>query len=749
MRNVIRTARAGRPALGSLWRAAGAIIVCVAAVSLSAGRAMATPIESSPPTISSYVSGPVEVGTSFQCNPGSWSSSNAAGSLYPSGYAWYQDSVSGTPVSTNGSYTTVSTDVGHTLICQVTVHDYSDNTTSTGTSAPTAAVLPQPSVTIAQYSPAVSGNIGENVAGVSVTVTLQRLVTSPTTMRDVASATVTTDSSGNWTATLAPENPPNGPPNAFTPQQYSNGPDQLDVRYAPPSGQATTLPDDTTYTNTYNLFLGNQNTISADGSIITSNVSVYGPGGRCTGLSYIVDGTTHSATQQPNGKCAYSPTSSLTDQDHVQASSTTSYSDTTNGSSSLLTGISDVGLRGVTGAPTCSADLVSGQVICGPLNSGTFAVSRNGGSPIPLASSQSGSSYQGSAFLPGLSTGDVITLDESAPQATTRHLTTLHVYILRADIAVAGTSGTCQPNKPLTAYPLAACPTSGLFSVPGISYFSGSELDDLSGGTTLVNIPRLQDQIPSYADSEPAGTFTAYADLTGTGTTAQVLAQTSSVNLQIVPRGGSTPVFNQNLTLTSDSVGPYVTAGVAGLSTGLYSANWLVTDTHGDTQAYTIPFAVQPGGATGPQGPAGPAGPTGPTGAQGPAGPTGPTGAQGPAGPTGATGPQGPAGPRGPQGPAGRSSKCTVTTKWVGTGSSRHQVQIIKCVFISPARDVTSAMISRGRTTYAVGSAVAHRGLVHLRLRSLRAMKHGRYLVTIVIASRQGPLVIRYSETLP
>jgi hypothetical protein len=98
---------------------------------------------------------------------------------------------------------------------------------------------------------------------------------------------------------------------------------------------------------------------------------------------------------------------------------------------------------------------------------------------------------------------------------------------------------------------------------------------------------------------------------------------------------------------------------------------------------------------------------------------------------------------------AGRSSKCTVTTKSVGTGRSRHKVQVIKCVFISPARDVTSAMVSRGRTTFAVGSAVVHRGLVHLRLRSLRTMKHGRYLITIVMTTRKGSRVIRNWQTLP
>lgn len=93
-------------------------------------------------------------------------------------------------------------------------------------------------------------------------------------------------------------------------------------------------------------------------------------------------------------------------------------------------------------------------------------------------------------------------------------------------------------------------------------------------GSTILNLPSLQNQIPTYDGSIPAGAFTAYADLSGTGTTTQVLAQTSSVRLKIVPRAGGAPVFDQDATPASDSVGPYVTANVDALSSGRYYANW-------------------------------------------------------------------------------------------------------------------------------------------------------------------------------
>ena len=435
--------------------------------------------------------------------------------------------------------------------------------------------------------------------------------------------------------------------------------------------------------------------------------------------------------------------------------------------SSVLTTLSDVGLRGVGSgeasgaiAPTCSVDLVSGQVTCTDLNAGTFAVSDNGGTPVTLATQQVSSgqngyvgTYLGTAFLAAPKAGDVMTLDETAPTLTTRHITALNVYTLREDISAAGSvSGDCQPGRSGLGYtdgPFSGlCPPSGKFSAA--YYYRTGEFDDLSGGSTTVNVPTLADQIPAPEDSIAGGTFTAYGDLLGTGTPTQVLSQVASVNLQIVPRGSSAALYNHNMSPGSDSIGPFETANVSGLSSGLYFANWKLTDTHGDTYSVQGPFAVQPdgGGSQGPQGPTGPQGPggsTGATGSQGPAGPTGATGPQGPSGPIGATGPQG---PRGPQGPAGQSSKCVVTNQTVGTGKSKHTVQHIACSLISTSRDVMSVIVSRRRTTYAVATAAVHRGLVRLKLRSLREMKHGRYLITIVAASGKHGTVTRFTARM-
>lgn len=169
---------------------------------------------------------------------------------------------------------------------------------------------------------------------------------------------------------------------------------------------------------------------------------------------------------------------------HVQVSSTNpSYRDANNGSSSNLTTVADVGLLGASQAPpTCTGDLVSGQVVCSNLNAGTFAVSRNSGTPVPLTTSPApySAGYQGTTFLPGLKSGDVVTLDETGSGATTRDLTTLHVSTLRADVAANGSaSGVCQPGQAVGGgYPGSACSSSGQFST---SYGYPSEVDDLSG----------------------------------------------------------------------------------------------------------------------------------------------------------------------------------------------------------------------------------------------------------------------------
>jgi hypothetical protein len=440
-----------------------------------------------------------------------------------------------------------------------------------------------------------------------------------------------------------------------------------------------------------------------------------------------------------------------------------------------LTTVSDVGLLGVarttfgfstgTGPPTCSGDLVSGQVICSNLSGAAFSVSRNGGAPVALATQPeaAGSSvFIGAAFVPGLTAGDTVTLDETSPAATARHLTTLHLYTLRLDIGPGGISGACQPNKqfllgPATppTFPASAplCPTTGAFTAAMPT--SNRLFDDLSGGSTVVNVPDLADLIPAPDDSIAGGSFTAYADLESVGSTAQALAATRSVNLQIVPRGSAATSFAHDMTPGSDAVGPFESVAVTGLTTGRYDAHWLLTDVNGDTNAFGTSFAVQPAD-TGPTGPVGPQGSPGPQGALGPEGGPGPQGTTGPrgtAGSQGATGSQGPAGPQGavgPPGPAGRDGistevRCLVRHTKKTSGKPAKSVLVCTVKVLALGAHLATVELSRRATTFAVGRGAVRAGVARIRLHALRPLGHGDYLVTVV-SDRAGRAVVTRSR---
>lgn len=716
----MRVKRIRRTVIGAL--VLGAVLPATAA---------ATPTNTVLPTIT----GTPEAGVPVTCNPGTWTTTSG-GFVTDTDFTWYRDT-NATQVFDSGSggnnaYTPVQADIGHTLICVESIMDTGDASTSSSESAASLSVVPLPSVTITQYSPAVSGNIGESLAGVTVTVGLERPTGVGIATRQVAAATATTIADGSWTATLAPANPSSGPNNAFG----AVG-DQLTTHYAPPSGSpSATVPADLTYSDTGTFapngvfFQGGSTLIAADGSAISDN-GVTGPD--CSALSFVIDGAVNATGATTNQACTFQASPSVTDAKHVQASYTAQFQ----GSSvANLTTISDVGLLGVgtIGGPACSGDLVTGQLVCNNLNAGNFAVSRNGGSAVALTTTPifAGSAvYQGMAFLPGLAAGDTVALDETSPMATTRHLTTLHAFGLRIDIDVNGNdSGSCQPNKVFSAGPL--CPSSGVF--PASLGAGTSLLDDLSGGSTIVNVPILFNLIPTQNDSMSGGTFTAYGDLSNVGSTAQVLAATSSVNLQIVPHGSTTPAFNQNMTPSSDSVGPFESLNVSGLSAGRYFANWLLTDSHADTAAYSNLFVVQPGGGTGPQG------------AQGPAGTPGGTGPQGSAGSPGQTGPAGPAGPRGPQGSPGQSAELKCTSKTKGKGKHKKTTQVCTVIQL-PVGVAITATLRHGHVVYARGRATVN-GRATVRLRSLRTIPHGHYTLTLVVTDRSKSVTVSRRVTI-
>jgi len=192
--------------------------------------------------------------------------------------------------------------------------------------------------------------------------------------------------------------------------------------------------------------------VASDGSSVSITPEVLSPcsSGSASTLSYIIDDVAHTPVQQ-GLSCVYTPSTPLTDQDTIDASLSGPYSDATNGSLSILSVVTPLGLLGISnGPPTCTADLVSGQVICSGLNSGSFSVAVGSGTPVALGPiPNSGLVGSQSAFVPGLAPGKTVELFETTagPNGGLRALTTLHLSTLEVQSTPTGSTITCQPGE--------------------------------------------------------------------------------------------------------------------------------------------------------------------------------------------------------------------------------------------------------------------------------------------------------------
>jgi hypothetical protein len=553
--------------------------------------AAAMPVNQTPPV----VSGKPEVGLNdLVCSSGTWTSTTSHmpnNDLHVARQDWYYADAGGDPTGkalgpNTANYVPVAADVGQRLVCVVTMRDDSDSTTATANSGPTAPVAPAASIRLTEYSGVVSGTIGELINGVKVTVSLIRTSnagSSPTVATASTTTTTIDGRAGSWTLTL--------PNHAF-----GLPGDALHMIYAPGSSGAP-VPVNAAYGTG---FVGSESEISSDGTTISSR----DVGGVCSSLRFLVNGVTHNTTLAAGSVCRATVSPAVTDNARVQAASTAKVT-TNTGHVSYVTRVDNVGLLGVTtegslGPPTCSADLVFSAVTCNQLNGGTFAVARDGGTPITLhkTSVSNTGTFTGTAVVPGLKGGDTVVLNETSPKATTRGITTLHVGILRVDLSgKTVVSGSCQPYAPLTQGSNKQG-AGGLCSLGGKMSATDNgtgELDEFSGGTTLVNVPTLSNLIPASSGSMPSGSFLSFANINGPGTTAQILAATSQTELKIVSHASGSPTFDGIMTKGSDSSGATEKTTVPAQKSGTYSANWVFTDVNHDTNGYQNTFAVEPG----------------------------------------------------------------------------------------------------------------------------------------------------------
>jgi len=119
-------------------------------------------------------------------------------------------------------------------------------------------------------------------------------------------------------------------------------------------------------------------------------------------------------------------------------------------------------------------------------------------------------------------------------------------------------------------------------------------------------------------------------------------------------------------------------------------------------------------------------------------------------GPTGAAGATGATGARGAQGPRGKNTASTVGCVFKTTAAGTHKMTRETCTARVPAPRSQSVTvdISRGATTYAIGTAHVRRGVARLRLHILRAIHHARYVVTVIATNGKHATVTRHSATL-
>jgi len=252
-------------------RSVCAALTAALLLALSPSVALATVVPSGAPTITMGYPGSapatLQVGQTVTCNTSSVTFTDSANTAatFQTSVNWYHQDLPTTSIGAMPSYTAVTGDIGFHLVCAVTGTEVgvANATDESALSAPSPVVAPVSTLTLTQYSPQVSGNLGQASSGMNVTLTLSRgTYAYPVPMETpVATGSATTDGAGSWTATLKSTV---GPADEAA---FGLLGDQLLVHYY--SGSGTPPPDVTYSLNGPGFasvqFLGDSSTISPDG----------------------------------------------------------------------------------------------------------------------------------------------------------------------------------------------------------------------------------------------------------------------------------------------------------------------------------------------------------------------------------------------------------------------------------------------------------------------------------------------------
>jgi hypothetical protein len=583
-----------------------------------------------------------------------------------------------------------------------------------------ASAAAAPTVTITRYSDTVSGNVGSATAGIGVSVALVRAGTTV----DTAPSTVT-DAAGDWTATFARHAP-------------SDGLDVVQVNYS-----GTGAPANASYGNAngdgttpgLNFFDSNVS-LSSDGltgAVLCNNSSGVTCASLAAEVTYAAGGSSTSsgspdATNPDVQDLSFSPAVAPGDAVVITGDFTEP-----DGSSLVLNvpapmpGVGDVLSNQGSQRPVCAADLVLGQVVCGPLATGQYDLlqSRGTASSIAASTTVANSGDPATFLLSSVKPGDLLTLTahgESAP-ITTDLVDSLRVdetETLGSTGAVSSvTGGNCQAGLWFGVLGGSGiCPATGV--VP--ANVPAALEDETSGSATMATPPLIQETSPLEGESVVGPQITAFADLGG---------DPSPIALSVAPTGGGAPVP------VSGNPNSLTGATISGLLAGTrYTATWTVTDLNGDTVVLESHFIDQPGDS-------GPIGARGQSGTAGPEGPQGTPGAAGPVGPSGQPGAAGQPGPAGPQGPPGTAVKVLCTTTPVRKRVGRRLRTVARTVCTVRQLPVNATVsrvqlkLSRGRVVYALGQRSPRAGSAAVRMHGLRRVRSGAYTLTVVVTRKR------------
>lgn len=259
---------------------------------------------------------------------------------------------------------------------------------------------------------------------------------------------------------------------------------------------------------------------------------------------------------------------------------------------------------GGSGFPLCVADLRTQRVGCSGLVPGArYSLTRRRSHELIRArvGGDGVARFSGFRGSPGIRGGDLLTLRNRAGRVLTAlHVAHLRIQLIGQEKAVAG--GTCQPleywGPPVTSPPTSPlvgnggvtgqgtiCPPRG--QAAGLPGADLAQTDGMSGGQTRIELPSLLTTTPAQG----AVLYGPFVVLAQTGFRAQNGSQTitgTRVTLTITRAGSSQAVFK------SDNVNTLTGAPVTDLAPGVYAAKWVVTDVNGDTRTVRTRFVEQP-----------------------------------------------------------------------------------------------------------------------------------------------------------